>query len=137
MGIEKMNQTFNIDQSFDHQMSLSKSKCWYSNKRTSCISHHCRKTTVSSFHRCLINTSIEKMNKTFNIDQNFDHQMSLSKSIWLYSNNCLHFLKCAVPLSLLLLSLLIFFLANEQSKTKDIKWNKTSNIPYFIAVQCV
>ncbi len=32
-----------------------------------------------------------------NIDQSFDHQMSLSKSKCWYSNNCLHFLKCAVP----------------------------------------
>jgi hypothetical protein len=31
-----------------------------------------------------------------NIDHNFDHQMSLSKSKW-YSNNCLQFLKQAVP----------------------------------------
>ena len=31
------------------------------------------------------------------MDQNFDHQMSLSKSKCWYSNNCLHFLKCAVP----------------------------------------
>ncbi len=29
---------------------------------------------------------------------NFDHQMSLSMSKCWYSNNCLHFLKCAVPL---------------------------------------
>ncbi len=27
------------------------------------------------------------------MDQSFDHQMSLSKSKCLYSNNCLHFLK--------------------------------------------
>jgi hypothetical protein len=33
----------------------------------------------------------------FNIDYNFDHQMSLSKSKCLYLNNCLQFLKCALP----------------------------------------
>ena len=32
------------------------------------------------------------------MDYNFDHQMSLSKSKCWYSNNCLHFLKGAVPL---------------------------------------
>jgi hypothetical protein len=32
------------------------------------------------------------------MDLNFDHQMSLSKSKCMYSNNCLHFLNCAVPL---------------------------------------
>ncbi len=31
------------------------------------------------------------------MDWNYDHQMSLSKSKCLYSNNCLHFLKRAVP----------------------------------------
>ncbi len=35
---------------------------------------------------------------------NFDHQRSLSKSNKEYSNNCLHFLKCAVPLNLPLIS---------------------------------
>ncbi len=34
------------------------------------------------------------------MDFNFDHQMSLSKSKYLYSNNCLHFLKRAVPLTI-------------------------------------
>jgi hypothetical protein len=33
-----------------------------------------------------------------NVDLNFDPQMSLSKGKSWYSNNCLHFLKCAVPL---------------------------------------
>jgi hypothetical protein len=32
-----------------------------------------------------------KNEQYLNIDFNFDHQMSLSKSKWLYSNNCLHF----------------------------------------------
>ena len=31
------------------------------------------------------------------MDLNFDHQMYLSKCKCWYSNNCLHFLKCAVP----------------------------------------
>jgi len=29
--------------------------------RTACIKHQCRKTTVLSCHRCLINTGVEKM----------------------------------------------------------------------------
>jgi len=33
------------------------------------------------------------------MDSNFDHQMSLSKSKCWYSNNCLHFFKCAVTLN--------------------------------------
>jgi hypothetical protein len=33
------------------------------------------------------------------MDLNFDNQISLSKSKCWYSNNCLHFLKRAVPLS--------------------------------------
>ncbi len=37
------------------------------------------------------------------MDSNFDHQMYLSKSKCWYSNNCLHFLKCAVPLKLIYL----------------------------------
>ncbi len=39
-----------------------------------------------------------KNEQHLNIDQNFDHQMSLSKSKCLYSNNCLCFLKRSVPL---------------------------------------
>jgi len=30
--------------------------------RTELVRHHCRKTTVLSCHRCLINTGVEKMN---------------------------------------------------------------------------
>jgi hypothetical protein len=30
--------------------------------RTACITHQCRKMTVLSCHRCLINTGVEKMN---------------------------------------------------------------------------
>ncbi len=47
-------------------------------------------------HKCLINTGVEKWT-TLHIDQNFDHEMSLSNSKCWYSNNCLHFLKHAVP----------------------------------------
>ncbi len=50
-------------------------------------------------HRCLINTGVEKNEPSLNIDQNFDHQMSQSKSKFWYSNNCLHFLKRTVPLA--------------------------------------
>ncbi len=32
------------------------------NNRTACIRHQCRKTTVLSCHRCLLNTGVEKMN---------------------------------------------------------------------------
>jgi len=48
----------------------------------------------------IISSSIEHvLEQHLNIDQNFDHQMSLSKSKCWYSNNCLHFLKHAVPLN--------------------------------------
>jgi hypothetical protein len=47
----------------------------------------------------IISSSIEHvLEQHLNIDQNFDHQMSLSKSKCWYSNNCLYFLKQAVPL---------------------------------------
>ncbi len=39
-----------------------------------------------------------KNEQHLNMDQNFDHQMSLSKNKCLYSNYCLHFLKRAAPL---------------------------------------
>ncbi len=57
------------------------------------------KTTVCSCHRCLINAGVEKNELHLNIDLNFDHQMSLSKSKCWQSNNCLQYLKCAVPLA--------------------------------------
>ena len=38
-----------------------------------------------------------KNEQHLNIDYNFDHQLSLSKSKCWYSNSCLHFLKRAVP----------------------------------------
>ncbi len=47
--------------------------------RTVCNGHQCRKTTVLSFHRCLLKTGV-KNELHLNIDLNFDHQMSLSKS---------------------------------------------------------
>jgi hypothetical protein len=34
----------------------------YYNNRTACIRHQCRRTTVLSSHRCIINTGVEKMN---------------------------------------------------------------------------
>ncbi len=86
-GVEKMNKILNIDQNFDHQMYLSKMKYWYSNNRTTHIRHQCKKTIVLICHRCLNNSGVEKMNKILNIDQNFDHQMSLSKMRYWYSNN--------------------------------------------------
>ena len=61
------------------------------------IRHQCRKTTVLSGHSCLINTGVEKMNYIYICTLNFDHQMSLSKSKFLFSNNCLHFVKrCSI-----------------------------------------
>ena len=39
-----------------------------------------------------------KNEQHLNINDNFDHQMSLSKSKCWYSNNCLHFSKRTVPL---------------------------------------
>ncbi len=68
------------------------------NIRTACIRHQCRKTTVKSCHRCLINTGVEKMNSIQIYFITLTHQMSLSKSKFVYSNNCLHFSKCIVPL---------------------------------------
>jgi hypothetical protein len=63
-------------------------------KRTAHIRHQCRKATVLSCNRCLLNTRVEKIEKYFNIEYNFDHQISKSKC-W-YRNNCLHILKRAV-----------------------------------------
>ncbi len=67
--------------------------------RTAHIRHQCKKTIVSSCHRCLIKNGVEKNEQPLNIVQNFDHQMSLNKRKCWYSNNCLHFLKPALPLS--------------------------------------
>ncbi len=54
------------------------------------------------------------------MDSNFDHQMSPSKSKCWYSNNCLHFLKCAVPLkSVLIIS--EYFMNYDQPKKLKIK----------------
>ncbi len=61
--------------------------------------HQCRKTAVLSCHIFLLNSGVEKNAQHLNTDYNFDHHMSLSKSKCWYSNNCLHFLKRAVPLS--------------------------------------
>jgi hypothetical protein len=55
------------------------------------IRHQCRKTTGLSCHRYLINTGVEKNELQLNIDENFNHQMSLSKSKCWYSNHCLQF----------------------------------------------
>ena len=34
----------------------------FAKNRTACIRHQCKKTTVLSCHRCIINTGVEKMN---------------------------------------------------------------------------
>ncbi len=57
------------------------------------MEHQCRKTTVLSCHECLINTGDENINNNLNIDKNFGHQMSLSKSKYCDSNSCLLFKK--------------------------------------------
>jgi hypothetical protein len=75
---------------------LSKISSYLIINRRAHIRNQCRKATVLSFHRCLINTGIEKTEQLSNIDYNFDHQMSPCKSKCWYSNNCLHFLKCDV-----------------------------------------
>ncbi len=72
-------------------------KTFFFCNRTTLIRHQCKKTTGLSCHRYLINTGVEKNEQHLNIDQNFDHQMSLSKSKYWYSHNCLHFFKHAVP----------------------------------------
>jgi len=69
--------------------------------RTVHIRHQCRKPTVLSCHIYLIKTGV-KNEQHFNMDYNFDHQMSPSKSKCWYSNNCLQFLKRAVPLKRLI-----------------------------------
>ncbi len=69
-----------------------------SSHRTAHIRHLCRKRTVSSCHRCLINIGVEKNEQHWSIDYSFDHQMSPGKRKRWYSNNCLHFLKRAVLL---------------------------------------
>ncbi len=55
--------------------------------RTVRIRHQSTKTIIFSCHRYLIKTGAEKNELPLNIDQNFDHQMSLSKSKCRYSNN--------------------------------------------------
>ncbi len=61
--------------------------------RAANIRHQCRKKAVLSYQRCLIKTLCWKNEQHLNMDYNFDHQMSLSKS------KCFKFLKCAVPLN--------------------------------------
>jgi hypothetical protein len=83
MLVLKNEQYLNNDLNFDHQMSLNRRKCWYSNNRTAYIRHLCRKTITLSCHRCLINTNKQHLNK----DWSFDHQMSLNKRKFWYSDN--------------------------------------------------
>jgi hypothetical protein len=71
---------------------------WLKPNRTTHIRQQCRKATVSSCYRCQINTGVEKNELHLNIDLNFEHQMSLSKSKHWYSDNCLQFRRRAVPL---------------------------------------
>ncbi len=66
---------------------------WNSTYETTMQENSCLKLPQISNQLCCL-----KNEQHFNTDQNFDHQMSLSKSKCLYSNNCLRFLKHAVPL---------------------------------------
>ncbi len=66
-------------------LTLALSACKYlcdvkACNRTVRIRHQYRKKTVLSCHRCLIKTGVEKMNQHLNMDYDFDHQLSLSKS---------------------------------------------------------
>jgi hypothetical protein len=65
--------------------------------RTEYIGHLCRRTAVLSCYRCR-KTLVLKNKQQINIYYNFNHQMSISKSKFWSSNNCLHFSKCIVPL---------------------------------------
>jgi hypothetical protein len=69
---------------------------------TAHIRHQCGKTSDLNCHRCLINTGVEKNKLLLNIDFNFDHQMSLTKSKCWYSNNSLHFfiVRCSITKNL-------------------------------------
>ena len=52
------------------------------------------------------------------MEWNFDHQMSLSKSKCLYSNNCSHFLKRAVPLTCKSTNTLAYYASVSMTKKK-------------------
>jgi len=71
-----------------HLARVFKSRCGHvcvchAISRTTRIRHLCRKPNVLSCHRCLIKTGVEKNEQHLNIDQSFDHQMSLNKSkLW-------------------------------------------------------
>jgi hypothetical protein len=71
----------------------------FERNRIELIRHLCRKTAVLSCRRCPIKTGVEKINNSLLIYNNFNHQMSLSKSKFWYSNNCSHFSKRVVPLA--------------------------------------
>jgi hypothetical protein len=65
--------------------------------RKAYIIHQCRKTTVLSCHRCLINPGVEKWT-TFQFGvELWPPDVSKKSQCW-YSNICLHFLEHAVPL---------------------------------------
>ncbi len=72
--------------------SESDSRNYVDNRRAH-IRHQCRKTTLLGCHRCLINIGVEQNVPHYNIDKNFDRQMSLSKRECWYSNKCLYFFK--------------------------------------------
>ncbi len=51
--------------------------------------HQCRKTPVSSFHRCLINTGVEKNEQYLNRDYSFDHRRLSNRDRLLARTTCL------------------------------------------------
>ncbi len=79
-------------------LSFPSNRQWNNVYQTPMQENSCLKLPqISNQLWCLKN---EQHLNNINMDQNFEHQMSLSKSKCLYSNNCLCFLKCAVPLRL-------------------------------------
>ncbi len=70
-GVEKMN--INMFENFDHQMPLSKRKCWYSNNGTNALTNvnNCLNTNIYSY----IETSGgQSSNPYLNVVHFFQHQ---------------------------------------------------------------
>ncbi len=101
---------------------------WFTNfrNRTAHIRHHCRKTTLLSCHRCLIDWCW-KNEQHLNIDNNFYHQMSLSKSKCWCSKYCLHLLQRTVPLARVLVAgkLFQFSLMFAGKLEPNLKYSKS------------
>jgi hypothetical protein len=67
---------------------------------TKIVQHICRKTTVLSCHRCLINTQVEKLKKWTILNYRLElWPLDVFKKEWmLVFKQLFTFLKCAVPL---------------------------------------